>query len=221
MDNLKDYREKELKTFVIANILVILYLIGTITFDGIIEKDSYIQLLIMVINSGLFSSIIYAMVTVCDCMISNYLKRFIIFWWTPIPGETIFTDIKINTKDNRFTTSEVSEVYKEIYNNMPKDKRDCFKYQNSKWYSLLSKYESESKVQVAHRDYLMCRDMATSTILMLIVYLMLSLIFNLIIFNSKAIIYLLVVYLICVIAARTKSKRFVKTVIACDIHSSK
>lgn len=67
----------------------------------------------------------------------------------------------------------------------------------------------------------MCRDMATSTILMLIVYLMLSLIFNLIIFNSKAIIYLLVVYLICVIAARTKSKRFVKTVIACDIHSSK
>lgn len=43
MDNLKDYREKELKTFVIANILVILYLIGTITFDGIIEKDSYIQ----------------------------------------------------------------------------------------------------------------------------------------------------------------------------------
>lgn len=221
MNNIKDYREKELKTFVIANILVILYLIGTITFDGIIENDSYIQLLITIINSSLFSSIIYAMVTVCDCVISSNLKRYLIFWWNPIPGETIFSDIKISTKDNRFTTSEVALTYKEIYKNMPTDKKTRYKYQNSNWYSLLNKHESETKVQVAHRDYLMCRDMATSTILMLIVYFLLSLILNLITFNLKALIYLFVVYLICIIAAKTKSKRFVKTVIACDIHSSK
>lgn len=221
MNNIKDYREKELKTFVIANILVILYLIGTITFDGIIENDSYIQLLITIINSSLFSSIIYAMVTVCDCVISSNLKRYLIFWWNPIPGETIFSDIKISTKDNRFTTSEVALTYKEIYKNMPTDKKTRYKYQNSNWYCLLNKHESETKVQVAHRDYLMCRDMATSTILMLIVYFLLSLILNLITFNLKALIYLFVVYLICIIAAKTKSKRFVKTVIACDIHSSK
>lgn len=35
--NIKDYREKELKTLVIANILVILCLNELITFEGILE----------------------------------------------------------------------------------------------------------------------------------------------------------------------------------------
>lgn len=221
MNNIKDYRENELKTFVIANILVILCMIGMITFDGIIEEDSYMQLLITIINSGLFSSIIYAMVMVCDCMISSSLKKIIIFWWKPMPGETIFSDIKINAKDGRFTALEATMTYDEIYKNMPKDKKARYGYENSKWYGLLRQHESEPKVQVAHRDYLMCRDMATSTIIMLVVYILLSLVLKLIEFDKKAIAYLLMVYIVCMIATRIKSRRFVKTVIACDIHSQK
>lgn len=57
--NIKDYREKELKTLVIANILVILCLNGLITFDGILEENNYMKLLVTIINSGLFASIIY------------------------------------------------------------------------------------------------------------------------------------------------------------------
>lgn len=78
--NIKDYRENELKIFVIANILVVLCLIGMITFDGVVEESSYMQLIITIINSGLFSSIIYVMVIVCDCMISNGIKKIIVFF---------------------------------------------------------------------------------------------------------------------------------------------
>lgn len=67
----------------------------------------------------------------------------------------------------------------------------------------------------------MCRDMSTTTILMIIVYILFSAVLKLIIFDKKAILYLLGVYIVCMMATRTKSKRFVKTVIACDISSKK
>ena len=108
--NIKDYREKELKTLVIANILVILCLNELITFEGILEENSYMKLLVTIINSGLFAAIIYTMVTVFDCMISSKLKRYIVFWWFPMPGETIFSDIKTDAKDERFTSAEAIEA---------------------------------------------------------------------------------------------------------------
>lgn len=219
--NIKDYREKELKTLVIANILVILCLNGLITFDGILEEKNYMKLLITIINSGLFASIIYTLVTVCDCMISSGLKRYIVFWWCPMSGETVFSDIKIDAKDGRFTSAEAIESYEDIYNNLPSEKKVCRQYENSKWHDLLRQHESETKVLITHRDYLMCRDMATVTVLMIVVYIILSSVMKLITFNKKAVIYLSAVYLVCMIATRVKSKRFVKTVIACDLHPKK
>ena len=205
--NIKDYREKELKTLVIANILVILCLNELITFEGILEENSYMKLLVTIINSGLFAAIIYTMVTVFDCMISSKLKRYIVFWWFPMPGETIFSDIKTDAKDERFTSAEAIEA--------------CHQYENSKWHELLRQHESETKVLVAHRDYLMCRDMATVIGVMLFLYMIFSFAMKLITFDKKAVIYLGAVYFVCMIAARAKSKRFVKTVIVCDLHPKK
>ena len=205
--NIKDYREKELKTLVIANILVILCLNELITFEGILEENSYMKLLVTIINSGLFAAIIYTMVTVFDCMISSKLKRYIVFWWFPMPGETIFSDIKTDAKDERFTSAEAIEAYQDIYNNLPSGKKACHQY--------------ETKVLVAHRDYLMCRDMATVIGVMLFLYMIFSFAMKLITFDKKAVIYLGAVYFVCMIAARAKSKRFVKTVIVCDLHPKK
>lgn len=219
--NIKDYREKELKTFVIANILVILSLNGLITFNSILEENNYMKLLIAIINSSLFASIIYTLVTVCDCMVSSELKRYIVFWWYPMPGETIFSDIKIDSKDRRFISAEAIESYKDIYNNLPSEKNARRQYENSKWHDLLRKHESETKVLIAHRDYLMCRDMTTIIVFMIFVYTLLSFVIKLITFDKKAVIYLAVVYLVCMLTTRVKSKRFVKTVIACDLHTQK
>lgn len=219
--NIKDYREKELKTLVIANILVILCLNELITFEGILEENSYMKLLVTIINSGLFAAIIYTMVTVFDCMISSKLKRYIVFWWFPMPGETIFSDIKTDAKDERFTSAEAIEAYQDIYNNLPSGKKACHQYENSKWHELLRQHESETRVLVAHRDYLMCRDMATVIGVMLFLYMIFSFAMKLITFDKKAVIYLGAVYFVCMIAARAKSKRFVKTVIVCDLHPQK
>lgn len=90
MENIKTYRGNELKKYVIANIIVIFFITGTISFEGIINNNSYMKLLIKGINSTLFSSVIYSLVTVGDCVISNKLKRYFVFWWFPMPGETIF-----------------------------------------------------------------------------------------------------------------------------------
>ena len=48
-----------------------------------------------------------------------------------------------------------------------------------------------------------------------------SAVLKLIIFDKKAILYLLGVYIVCMMATRTKSKIFVKTVIARDISTKK
>ena len=71
MENIKTYRGNELKKYVIANIIVIFFITGTISFEGIINNNSYMKLLIKGINSTLFSSVIYSLVTVGDCVISN------------------------------------------------------------------------------------------------------------------------------------------------------
>lgn len=217
--NIKDYREKELKTFVIAHILVILCLTRLISFEDILKENSYIKLITTIINSSLFASIVYTLVSVLDCMVPSSLKRYIVFWWRPMPGETIFSNIKNKHKDTRFTSAEAVNAYSNIYSNMPLGKKERCQYENSKWYGLFRQHESETKVLIAHRDYLMCRDMATITVLIIFVYILLSCIMKIIVFDETAIMYLVIVYLLCVIAARVKSKRFVKTVIACDLHS--
>lgn len=221
MENIKTYRENELKKYVIANIIVIFFITGTISFEGIINNNSYMKLLITGINSTLFSSVIYSLVTVGDCVISNKLKRYFVFWWFPMPGETIFSEIKMGINDGRFTSYEAKKIYKKIYKKLPKDKKKCYEYENSKWYGLLQKYENEMKVMVTNRDYLMCRDMTSSTILMIIVYFAISFVLKLIAFKMKALLYLCFMYFLCKFATIGKSKRLVNTVIACDIHNSK
>ena len=49
-----------------------------------------------------------------------------------MPGEPIFTDIKDDTKDLRFTTSDAAKAYSKIYDNMPLDKKSRRQYENSK-----------------------------------------------------------------------------------------
>lgn len=218
MNNIKDYREDELKKYVIANIIIILLLTKVLTFDGLADNNSYMKLLITVLNSSIFSSVIYIFTIIGDCFISSELKKYIVFWWKRMPGETIFSDIKNGKGDRRFTTEECLKKYDSIYENMPSDKKKRYKYENSKWCDLLYKYEEETKVLVSHRDFLMCRDMSSTTILMLIVYFVISAILKIMKFEWKAIAYLAVIYYICKMAAKVKSKRFAMTVISCDIH---
>ena len=218
--NIKDYREKELQTFVIANIIVILYMSGILSFDGIINENSYMKLIIMIVNSSLFSGMIYSLCIVFDSLISPGIKdKFVYLWWHK-PGETIFSRMSKTKIDDRFTMKDAEKKYSAIFKELPsiRDKKKKREYENSKWYRIYRLHEEEMKVLVAQRDFLLCRDMVLVTIVTLMIYITFAVSLDFLPVKPMPIIYLLLMYLITMLAANVKAKRFANTVISCDIH---
>ena len=84
---------------------------------------------------------------------------------------------------------------------------------------MYTKYEKEDKVFSSHRDYLMFRDMATSTIVMLILYIVIGSIVDFVPVCKNGFIYLFVMYTIVNVATHIRGNRFVNNVFACDIYA--
>lgn len=221
MDDIKNYRDKELKLYALANIFVIIYIEKIITIEGLIDSnDKLMTLLVTVINSALFLSILYIFVLLFDSIFSANMKTRIIYFWGHLPGETVFSRMKNKVNDIRFTRNQVLEQYKIIYENMPILRTDRYKYENSVWYGIYNKYRENKMVYNSNRDYLICRDMVSSTVVILILYTIFSVVMELIPFKMECIIYLLVMYLVTNIAARVKGKRMVNNVIICDLQNN-
>ena len=175
------------------------------------------HLIVVIINSSLLSSIIYMFSIVIDCMIPNALKYMFVYFCFPLPGETIFSRMLIKVKDKRFTQQQVKEQYDELYRNLSGlNKEEKRRYENSKWYGLSCKYDKNSRVITTHRDFLMTRDFTSLSVILFFIYLSMTF-FRIVLFSWTVVLYLIFVYLICNIATRVKGKRFVSTVIACDI----
>lgn len=215
--NIKDYREKELKEFVIANVLAIIVLSGMSFVDGIVMNEGYLKLLCTIIEAGVVSGAIYALVMVFDSVISSDLKMHIVFQWRTQPGEKIFSKIREKNIDKRFTVEDIKGRYPKLYVEMPGDKKKRRLYENGLWYSMYIKNEDNIKIQIIQRDYLLCRDMTVSTLVTLILYILFVLFTEVIQIRWNVIIYLVTMFGICVIAANKKAERFVSTVIACDV----
>ena len=132
------------------------------------------------------------------------------------PGECIFSNIKKKCKDDRILKENAIKIYKNIYQNMPKDEDKRKKYENSNWYSIYSKYRGEKMIEVSNREYLMTRDFVFITIAMIVIYFVLS-ILKLTIFNWKFIVLLGILLIINIVSANIKARRFVYNVIAIDL----
>lgn len=120
--NIKNYREKELKSYVIGNILVMLLLSGsldTYILGSINEIADGISALVQILVS---SSIMYIFVFLLDSFIPGTLKfKIAYFPFGRQAGYTIFTDMKDNLKDDRFAREDVLDKYHSIYEKMPSD----------------------------------------------------------------------------------------------------
>lgn len=174
MTNIKDYRNNELKNYVIGNILLVLYFSGM--FSKIFSEDinGNLNIWSIVIESALISSIIYIYVFLLDSMIPGDTKQKIAYFHIgKLPGYTIFTKMKQSVRDNRFTQSDVMKKYNQIYANMPTDRKEREKYENAQWYKLYKDCKNESKILTANRDFLLCRDITIITLMLLIIYLIL------------------------------------------------
>jgi len=213
MTDIKDYRNSELKNYVIGNILLVLYFSGM--FSKIFSEDvnSNLDIWSIVIESALISSIIYIYVFLLDSMIPGNIKQKIAYFHIgKLPGYTIFTKMKQSVRDDRFTQADVMQKYNQIYANMPTDRKEREKYENAQWYRLYRDCKNENKILIANRDFLLCRDITIITLMLLIIYMMLSCLK--IMMFSKIIVEIMGVELIVSnISMRGKAKRLAYNVI--------
>lgn len=228
MDNdLKVYREKELKNYVIGNTLIILVLSGTLEtllniagLYGAID-DVLSKLGVEIISAGILSSILYSYVFILDAIIPGNWKDYICNFGRPLPGEVIFDEMKKNVRDKRFRQEDVLAKYADVYekiDDLTGQKRKAVS--NSEWYAVYREHEDEKKVFFSHRDYLLCRDFCISTLLIGLMYFVLS-VLSIVTFDCKIIVMLVIEVITTNIAMRNKQKRFAYNVIAADIHPKK
>lgn len=223
-NNLKSYREKELKNYVIGNALMILVLLGIFNtlFNIKMDETSSNILLTLgseLISAGIFSSILYTYVFIFDAIIPGSWKDLICNLHRPLAGEIIFEEIKGKLNDKRFTKEDALQKYANIYEKLDnltgKEKR---KASNSAWYSIYLKHENKPKIFISQRDYLLCRDLCVSTLYICILYFVLC-VFSIITFDYKIMIFFITELIITNFAMRSKQKRFIYNVIAMDMHT--
>lgn len=223
-NNIKDYREKELKYYVLGNVLMIMLLTGfletlpvSVTGDatGVLSEIGK-----ELLSAGIIYSVFYTYVFIFDSVIPGNWKDNICSLNRMLPGETIFEDIvEGKIRDKRFTGEEAGKKYEAIYDAIKsrsgQDRRDA---SNSAWYSIYQKHEKETKVYASNRDYLLCRDMCVATLWIAVVYVTLS-VLSIAPFSRRVIAILVIEAVMTNVAMRGKQKRFAYNVIAVDLHS--
>ena len=168
--DLKDYRKKEIPMLLLGNILVLLYFLKIFDVTQI-SKDNmeWINLIFTILNSTILSSVLYIFTIVLDGIFSDKIKyKLLYLFFGKMPGEVVFSEIKKNNKDIRFSYEDLYKNHPEIYDNMPSEIKAQRKYENKEWYKLLKKHQSKDMVFQSHRDSLMLRDMYCNNILVLI-----------------------------------------------------
>ena len=171
MNNIKDYRENELKQYVVATSLLFLLLHGFIDFSNPQNID-YIKGIVSFIGTSILTSVIYIFTLVIDGVMDDKLKNVIVnLWFMKLPGEYIFTEIKAKNKDIRFTTEEALQRFSAIYSNIPTNDRKKRIYENSQWYKIYSKHRENPVIFISNRNYLLMRDMYISTFVILMLYI--------------------------------------------------
>jgi len=132
----------------------------------------------------------------------------------------IFSRIQKTTIDKRFPREDALKKYSEVYKSLPTVKKDRYDYENTEWYKIYNKHREITMIMVSNRDFLLCRDIYFSTIIMFVIYLFLTIVFKIIIFDCRYLGYLIVMLILSNIGTRNKAMRFTCNVIAYDIANS-
>ncbi len=216
MKNLKEYRDKELKWFLFANILLMIISSGLLVFGETV--DSWIKGVSSVLNVTVFSSAIYILTFVFDSVVPSQVKVFLVFLWRKQPSSTIFSDMERKFGDNRFTLEDAKNKYADIYETIKGKPR---KYdQTALWYEIYNRNRDNTIIFGTNRDYLLLRDMHAQTIMLIIVYISLLHITDFISFSKEYIIYLTLMTNLLNISARVQGKRLMYNVLSVDINKT-
>jgi len=215
MDNLKSYRENEIKWYIIAYLFL---MIGISSPEPTpLESPDWFIRIEKLLSSSLLAGVICTLAFVFDCLYTAELKKTLLcLGFTSLPGETVFTRIsqgKIN--DMRFEIKDAQEKYRAIIGELPSNKKEKKKYENKNWYRLSLTHEDNPRVKTAHHDYLLGRDLYTTTIT-LSALTVIGMGFRIVQFSWIPVIYLIAMLILTNIATRFRAHRFVNSVIAVD-----
>ena len=112
MNSIKDYREKELKNYVIGNILFVILLSGLIdeeTFKNLKLDD--LSSLAALFPFATLSAVVYLYVFLLDSLVPGGYKQQIAYMDIGhLPGCTIFSDIKDGCLDQRLNLEMAKEL---------------------------------------------------------------------------------------------------------------
>lgn len=214
--NLKEYRDKELKWFLLANILLMLVGSNILSFG---ETGSLsISDISSILGVTAVSSAIYIYTFILDSVIPAQAKVFLVFLWRRQPSCTIFTDMEHKFEDDRFKLEDAKKKYRHIYERIQSEP-DSFD-QTPLWYEIYNKHRNNTIVFGSNRDYLLLRDMHSQTIIMMLVYLLLWWFSGLLVFSWKFLLYLGIMTVLLNVGARVQGKRMVYNALSVDLNES-
>lgn len=219
-NNIKDYREKELRNFHTLNI-IIFYLCHS---EVLAETCIAIEVLLTdIIQNIIIAVIIPLTITVIETTLTKEQKNKLLPF--RLAGETIFTRIKENkVTDIRFDSKEALKVYAKIIAklNNCKSLEERRVLENKEWYRIYKIHEKTGAVENTQRTYLLCRDIYITTFLALfflypIIFIFLQILTRKIFISYLYILYLLICVTLSSIMTYNMMNEFVNTVIAKDM----
>lgn len=218
MKNLKDYTKDELAKYVLVNCIILLLISGELHID-ISQASNAVDIL----GGKLFVDavivfIMYIYTFILNSMISDGCRKKMLWFCSPLPGETVFKEISETSMDKRFTSEKAMQIFSRIYEEIEKieGEENRRRYENQEWYKIYSEIKEESMVFYSNREYLLLRDMYISTWFMTGISIILYFC-GWIQMTICSIGFLAGLLFITNIAARQKSRRFVYNVVAAYI----
>ena len=107
--------------------------------------------------------------------------------------------------------------YPELYQNLPKEKKARERYENEQWYVIYSKNRDVPMVYNSQRDWLLCRDIYVSTLVIIGLYVVVVTIVGFTEINYPYLFFLIIMAVITNFGANRKANRFAYNVIAYDV----
>jgi hypothetical protein len=220
----KEYRNKELKYFIISEIGMFVLLNYKNDFSQLLTTNSFFTILIS-------SPVLYFYCLILDVVVPRNLKNtfclyinkdnFHMFFQSP--GRTIFALLKENkVKDMRIDKSKVQTKYSDIFELIKKCQTSKYEKQNSIWYQIKSNLEKDgknAKLETIEKEYLLFRDMLSMHIVLNLIYFTFHL-FGIVIYVKASFAYIFVTYIVLFLCVRSASNKFVIEVIVQDLQNN-
>jgi len=220
IEYVKDYREKELRQYVLAYLLIAIASVGFQTIAefqtlAVSSETSIMVSIFKMIMTDIFLGAICVLVLILNEVWPDRAKAMIVYW--KMPSDTIFSRIACGKIDaTGYDLDEAKNLYAHLCS-APADK------QTSEWGRLLRKYKDagSGNVMGAQRMQLMTRDICLSTVTLLILNVFAVVVLAIVnngICNSLnmlglPIVYLLAMLIVTKLAARNRAHRLVNLVI--------